>query len=234
MVHLVAENLVGGYGSVDILHGCSVTAARGQIVVVVGPNGSGKSTTLRAIFGLLPRATGSVELEGRSIMTLPPQERVRAGLSLVPQVRNVFPGLTVAENLEIGALSIDTDTDGSLARVFDQFPDLRHRLAQRAGELSGGLRQQVAIGRALMTQPSVLLLDEPTAGLAPIVVDQFLQMIVDIAASGIAIVMVEQNARKALAIADHGVVLVRGRNRYSGTGPALLADPEVRQAFLGG
>lgn len=202
--------------------------------MVVGPNGAGKSTAMKAMFGLLDIREGSVELDGREISRLPPQERVGLGMGFVPQNANVFTSMTVEENLEMGAFIRKDDFRPTMEQVFSLFPVLGEKRSQPAGELSGGQRQQVAVGRALMTQPSVLMLDEPTAGVSPIVMDELFDRIIEIAKTGIAILMVEQNARQALEIADRGFVLVQGQNRYTDTGEALLADPEVRKSFLGG
>ncbi|HRO10296.1 ABC transporter ATP-binding protein [Amaricoccus sp.] len=235
MTFLVAEEMTGGYGNgPDILHACTIAVDRGEIAVIVGPNGAGKSTAMKAVFGMLPLRSGRVLLDGRDITTLSPQERVHAGMGFVPQVANVFVSMTVEENLEMGAYIRDDDFSGTMEQVFALFPILRQKRRQPAGELSGGQRQQVAVGRALMTKPTLLMLDEPTAGVSPIVMDELFDKILEVAATGIAILMVEQNARQALNIADHGYVLVQGRNRYTDTGEALLADPEVRRTFLGG
>ena len=234
MTFLAGEAMTGGYGAADILHACTITVDRGEIAVIVGPNGAGKSTAMKAVFGMLPLRGGRVTLDGRDITKLTPQERVRAGMGFVPQTSNVFVSLTVEENLEMGAYIREDDFSGTMEQVFELFPILRQKRRQPAGELSGGQRQQVAVGRALMTQPQLLMLDEPTAGVSPIVMDELFDKILDVAATGIAILMVEQNARQALAIADRGYVLVQGRNRYTDTGEALLADPDVRRTFLGG
>ncbi len=234
MSFLQGESLYGGYGGADILHGCSIAVNKGEVAVVVGPNGAGKSTAMKAMFGMLDLREGSVELDGQDISSLPPQERVTLGMGFVPQNANVFTSMTVEENLEMGAFIRRDDFRPTLEQVFSLFPVLAEKRSQPAGELSGGQRQQVAVGRALMTQPSVLMLDEPTAGVSPIVMDELFDRIIEIAKTGIAILMVEQNARQALEIADRGFVLVQGRNRYTDTGEALLADPEVRKSFLGG
>lgn len=234
MSFLQGEGLYGGYGGADILHGCSIGVNKGEVTVVVGPNGAGKSTAMKAMFGLLDIREGSVELDGREISRLPPQERVGLGMGFVPQNANVFTSMTVEENLEMGAFIRQDDFGPTMEQVFSLFPVLGEKRSQPAGELSGGQRQQVAVGRALMTQPSVLMLDEPTAGVSPIVMDELFDRIIEIAKTGIAILMVEQNARQALEIADRGFVLVQGQNRYTDTGEALLADPEVRKSFLGG
>ncbi len=235
MKFLSALNMTGGYGSgADIIHGCDITVEKGEIAVVVGPNGAGKSTAMKAVFGMLNLREGSVTLDGEDITALAPQERVAIGMGFVPQTRNVFVSLTVEENLEMGAYICDYDISENLEQVYELFPVLKEKRNQPAGELSGGQRQQVAVGRALMTQPKLLMLDEPTAGVSPIVMDELFDRILEIAKTGIAILMVEQNARQALEIADHGFVLVQGSNRFTDTGQALLADPEVRRSFLGG
>jgi branched-chain amino acid transport system ATP-binding protein len=234
MSFLSATGMTGGYGGVDIIHGCDITVERGEIAVVVGPNGAGKSTAMKAVFGMLALRAGSVVLDGRDITRLAPQQRVRQGMGFVPQNRNVFVSLTVEENLEMGAFIRDDDISATKEQVFELFPVLAEKRNQPAGELSGGQRQQVAVGRALMTQPKLLMLDEPTAGVSPVVMDDLFDRIVEIARTGIAILMVEQNARQALEIADHGFVLVQGRNRFTDTGEALLANEEVRRSFLGG
>ena len=202
--------------------------------MVVGPNGAGKSTAMKAMFGMLGLREGRVLLEGEDISRLKPQERVLRGMGFVPQTQNVFTSMTVEENLEMGAFIRRDDIAGTMQQVFDLFPILHEKRAQPAGELSGGQRQQVAVGRALMTQPKILMLDEPTAGVSPIVMDELFDRIIEVAQTGIAILMVEQNAKQALNIADRGYVLVQGRNAYTDTGAALMADPEVRRAFLGG
>jgi branched-chain amino acid transport system ATP-binding protein len=226
--------MTGGYGAADILHACTIAVDKGEIAVIVGPNGAGKSTAMKAVFGMLGLRSGRVTLDGRDITALSPQQRVHAGMGFVPQTSNVFVSLTVEENLEMGAYIREDDFAETMEQVFALFPILRQKRRQPAGELSGGQRQQVAVGRALMTRPRLLMLDEPTAGVSPIVMDELFDKILEVAATGIAILMVEQNARQALAIADRGYVLVQGRNRYTDTGEALLADPEVRRTFLGG
>lgn len=233
-VYLSATDMTGGYGKADILHSCELTVDKGQIAVIVGPNGAGKSTAMKAVFGMLPLREGRVTLDGQDITSLSPQERVRKGMGFVPQVNNVFPSMSVEENLEMGAFIRDDDFNATMEQVFELFPVLKDKRRQAAGELSGGQRQQVAVGRALMTRPQLLMLDEPTAGVSPIVMDELFDRIIEIARTGISILMVEQNARQALGIADIGYVLVQGRNRYTDTGEALLADPEVRRTFLGG
>ena len=234
MSYLVGEAMTGGYGDADILHDCTIGVDEGEIAVVVGPNGAGKSTAMKAVFGMLGLRSGRVLMNGEDITALKPQERVRKGMGFVPQTNNVFPSLTVLENLEMGAFVRADDVADTLSQVLELFPVLNEKADQPAGELSGGQRQQVAVGRALMTQPKVLMLDEPTAGVSPIVMDELFDRIIEVARTGIAILMVEQNAKQALHIADKGFVLVQGRNRYTDTGQALLADNDVRKAFLGG
>ena len=234
MHYLVGEAMTGGYGDADILHDCTIGVDKGEIAVVVGPNGAGKSTAMKAVFGMLSLRSGRVMMDGEDITALKPQERVLKGMGFVPQTNNVFPSLSVLENLEMGAFVREDSFADTLAQVFDLFPVLKEKADQPAGELSGGQRQQVAVGRALMTRPQVLMLDEPTAGVSPIVMDELFDRIIEVARTGIAILMVEQNAKQALHIADKGFVLVQGRNRYTDTGQALLADNDVRKAFLGG
>ena len=231
---LIGDAMTGGYGPVDILHSCTIAVEKGEIAVIVGPNGAGKSTAMKAVFGMLKLRGGHVRLNGEDISALSPQERVRKGMGFVPQVNNVFPSMSVEENLEMGAFIRTDNFRDTMEQVYDLFPILKDKRRQPAGELSGGQRQQVAVGRALMTQPKVLMLDEPTAGVSPIVMDELFDRIIEVARTGISILMVEQNARQALEIADIGYVLVQGANAYTDTGPALLADPEVRRTFLGG
>jgi branched-chain amino acid transport system ATP-binding protein len=231
---LVASSMRGGYGAADILQDCSISVDRGQVAVIVGPNGAGKSTAIKAIFGMLSLREGDVQLDGKSIQSLPPQARVQAGMGMVPQTNNVFTGMSVQENLEMGAFLRADGGAGVIDQVYALFPAIADKRHQQAGELSGGQRQQVAVGRALMTEPSLLILDEPTAGVSPIVMDELFDRILEIAKTGVAILMVEQNARQALEIADIGYVLVQGQNRFTDTGAALLADGEVRATFLGG
>lgn len=231
---LIGENMTGGYGPVDILHNCTIAVEKGQIAVIVGPNGAGKSTAMKAVFGMLNLRGGRVMLDGEDITKLSPQARVRKGMGFVPQTSNIFTSMTVEENLEMGAFIRTDDIKDTMAQIYDLFPILKQKRYQAAGELSGGQRQQVAVGRALMTQPKVLMLDEPTAGVSPIVMDELFDRIIEVARTGISILMVEQNARQALDIADKGYVLVQGANRFTDTGQALLADPEVRRSFLGG
>ncbi|MFN6924114.1 MAG: ABC transporter ATP-binding protein [Tabrizicola sp.] len=231
---LIGEAMTGGYGAVDILHGCTIAVEKGEIAVIVGPNGAGKSTAMKAVFGMLKLRGGHVKLDGEDITALTPQARVAKGMAFVPQTHNIFTSMTVEENLEMGAFLRRDDIQATMEQVYGLFPILKTKRHQAAGELSGGQRQQVAVGRALMTQPKVLMLDEPTAGVSPIVMDELFDRIIEVARTGISILMVEQNARQALEIADKGYVLVQGRNRFTDTGKALMADPEVRRSFLGG
>ena len=232
---LIGDAMTGGYGAgPDILHSCTIAVDPGQIAVIVGPNGAGKSTGMKAVFGMLNLREGSVRLDGEDITHLTPQERVVKGMGFVPQTQNIFTSMSVEENLEMGAFIRRDNIRETMEQVYDLFPILRDKRHQAAGELSGGQRQQVAVGRALMTKPKVLMLDEPTAGVNPIVMDELFDRIIEVAHTGIPILMVEQNARQALEIADRGYVLVQGRNAYTGSGQELLADPEVRKSFLGG
>lgn len=227
--------MTGGYGrGPDILHSCTIAVNPGEIAVIVGPNGAGKSTAMKAVFGMLNVRSGSVRLAGEDITGLSPQERVLKGMGFVPQVRNIFPSMTVEENLEMGAFIRTDDFKDTMEQVYSLFPILRDKRYQAAGELSGGQRQQVAVGRALMTQPKVLLLDEPTAGVSPVVMDELFDRIIEVSRTGIPILMVEQNAKQALEIADRAYVLVQGANAHTGTGQEMLNDPVVRRSFLGG
>jgi ABC-type branched-subunit amino acid transport system ATPase component len=234
-VVLAAEGLVGGYvPEVDILRGCTLTAAKGEMVVVIGPNGAGKSTLAKAIFGLVRLREGRVTLRGKDITGAHTHEITAQGMSYVPQVSNVFPSLTVQENLEVGGVLRRRQTRERMDAMMTLLPRLGERRRQRAGTLSGGERQMLAMARALMPEPTVLLLDEPSAGLAPRAVGEVLETVADINDSGVTIVIIEQNARRALALADRGYVLEGGRNRFEGTGDSLLADPQVAELYLGG
>jgi len=228
------ENLVGGYGGENILNDCSVSVNKGEISVIVGPNGAGKSTAMKAMLGMLKLNQGKVFLDGKDISNFSPQDRVASGISFVPQTMNIFNELTVRENLEMGAFLREDDLDETFEEMYSLFPILHEKKEQMAGELSGGQRQQVAVGRALMTKPNVLMLDEPTAGVSPVVMDELFDKIIDIKKTGVAIIIVEQNAKQALNIADFGYVLVAGKNKFTGKGSELLNDADVRKAFLGG
>jgi len=226
--------MTGGYGGPDIINSCSINVNKGEIVTILGPNGAGKSTAMKALLGMLNLRQGNVTFDNKDISNLSPQDRVRKGIAFVPQTKNVFTGMSVEENLEMGAFIRDESFQDTLNEIYKLFPILKEKRKQFAGQLSGGQRQQVALGRALMIRPSVLMLDEPTAGVSPMVMDELFDHIIKVRESGVAILMVEQNARQALNIADRGYVLVTGENKFSGTGKELLNDPEVRRSFLGG
>ena len=231
---LHAKNMVGGYGETTILNRCSISVKEGEITVIVGPNGAGKSTAMKAIFGMLNLRKGNVFFDNEDITYLSPQDRVKKGMGFVPQTNNVFTSMTVLENLEIGGFTSLDKMTSNIEEIFNLFPILAEKQNQIVGELSGGQRQQVAVGRALMTNPKLLMLDEPTAGVSPIVVKELFEKIINIAKAGIAILMVEQNAKQALEISDNGFVLVQGENKFTDKGSTLLANKEVRKAFLGG
>ena len=234
MAFFEGKGMTGGYGEgPDIITSCSVNVNKGEIVAILGPNGAGKSTAMKAMLGLLNLKSGTVMIDGKNISNLSPQDRVKQGISFVPQTRNVFTGLSVRENLEMGAYLRNEDLDKVIEEIYELFPILKEKKSQLVGELSGGQRQQVALGRALMIKPSVLMLDEPTAGVSPIVMDELFDHIIKVKETNVAILMVEQNAKQALSISDRGYVLVTGENKFSGTGKELLNDPEVRRSFLG-
>ena len=227
--------MTGGYDNgPDIISSCSVNVNQGEIVSILGPNGAGKSTAMKAMLGLLNLKSGKVIIDGKDISHLNPQDRVKQGISFVPQTKNVFSGMSVEENLEMGAYLRNDNYQTIIDEIYNLFPILREKKNQLVGELSGGQRQQVALGRALMIKPTVLMLDEPTAGVSPIVMDELFDHIIKVKKTNVAILMVEQNAKQALNISDRGYVLVTGENRYSGTGKELLNDSRVRSSFLGG
>ena len=235
MAYFEGSMMTAGYGDgPDIINSCTITANKGEIVAILGPNGAGKSTAMKAMLGLLNLKSGSVTLNGEDISKINPQDRVKKGISFVPQTRNVFAELTVRENLEIGGFLTEGSLDNKIESIYNLFPILNEKNSQIVGQLSGGQRQQVALGRALMSDPSVLMLDEPTAGVSPIVMDELFEHIIKVKKTNVAILMVEQNAKQALNISDRGYVLVTGENRFSGTGKELLNDPRVRRSFLGG
>lgn len=231
---LEISGLYGGYGGADILKGVDMRVEEGEIVVIVGPNGAGKSTAMKALFGLITVRSGTITFDGLDITHYRSDRLARLGVGYVPQENNVFPSLTVHENLEMGAFIRRDDFSGQLERVYEIFPPLREKRTQRAGALSGGQRQMVAMGRALMLEPRVMLLDEPTAGLSPAFTELIFEKIIEINRTGVSVLMVEQNARAALAIAHRGYVLALGANRYEDTGANLLANREVAEMFLGG
>ena len=234
MAFFEGSNMTAGYGDgPDIINSCSINVNRGEIVAILGPNGAGKSTAMRAMLGLLKLKSGSVTIDGKDISKMSPQDRVKSGISFVPQTKNVFAELTVKENLEVGAFLRKDDVKEVVEKIFQLFPILKEKSSQVVGQLSGGQRQQVALGRALMINPSVLMLDEPTAGVSPIVMDELFEHIIKVKNTNVGIIMVEQNAKQALSISDRGYVLVTGENKFEGSGIELLNDPEVRRSFLG-
>ena len=234
MAFFEGNKMTAGYGDgPDIIRSCTIKVDKGEIVAILGPNGAGKSTAMKAMLGLLNLKSGLVSIDGNDISILSPQDRVRKGISFVPQSKNVFAELTVRENLEVGAFLRKDDIEKVIEEIYELFPILNEKKSQVVGQLSGGQRQQVALGRALMIRPSVLMLDEPTAGVSPIVMDELFQHILKVKETNVAIIMVEQNAKQALSISDRGYVLVTGENKFEGSGNELLNDPEVRRSFLG-
>ena len=234
MISLEGKNLTAGYGGVDIIKNINLQVKQGEIAVIVGPNGAGKSTAMKALLGMLKLSDGSVKFAQDDITSMLPQDRVNLGIAFVPQTQNVFTGMSVEENLEMGGFIRDDDISLTIEDIYNLFPILKEKRNQNAGELSGGQRQQVAFGRALMTKPKILMLDEPTAGVSPIVMDELFSRIIEVGKTGVGILMVEQNAKQALNIADRGYVLVNGKNSREGSGQDLLNNPEVRTSFLGG
>ena len=233
-MYFIAKNLTGGYGEVKVIENCEFNVNKGEIVSILGPNGAGKSSAMKAILGMLKLDSGNVILDGKDISNLSTQERIKLGISFVPQVNNIFSELTVKENLEMGAFTSSNNIEEKINSMYDLFPAINEKKNQLAGELSGGQRQQVAIARALMNNPSILMLDEPTAGVSPVVMQEIFHHIVRIKEKNIAILMVEQNASQALNISDRGYILVTGQNAYHGTGKELLSDQEIKKTFLGG
>ena len=234
MISMIGNNLTAGYGGVDIIKNITLEVKQGEIVVIVGPNGAGKSTAMKALLGMLKLSDGSVSYAEDDISNMLPQDRVNLGIAFVPQTNNVFAGMTVEENLEMGGFIRTDDIQHTIEDIYNLFPILKEKRNQNAGELSGGQRQQVAFGRALMTKPKILMLDEPTAGVSPIVMDELFTRIIEVGKTGVGILMVEQNAKQALSIADRGYVLVNGKNSREGSGQDLLNNAEVRKSFLGG
>ena len=234
MISLIGKDITAGYGGVDIIKNVNLYVNEGEIVVIVGPNGAGKSTVMKSILGMLNLSSGSVDFSGKVITNMLPQDRVSLGIAFVPQTQNVFTGMTVQENLEMGAFLRQDNITDTIDQIYELFPVLKEKRNQSVGELSGGQRQQVAFGRALMTMPKILMLDEPTAGVSPIVMDDLFSRIIEVGKTGVGILMVEQNAKQALSIANRGYVMVNGVNRIEGTGQELLNNPDVRKSFLGG
>ena len=234
MISLIGKDITAGYGGVDIIKNVNLYVNEGEIVVIVGPNGAGKSTVMKSILGMLNLSSGSVDFSGKVITNMLPQDRVSLGIAFVPQTQNVFTGMTVQENLEMGAFLRQDNITDTIDQIYELFPVLKEKRNQSVGELSGGQRQQVAFGRALMTMPKILMLDEPTAGVSPIVMDDLFSRIIEVGKTGVGILMVEQNAKQALGIANRGYVMVNGENRIEGTGQELFNNPDVRKSFLGG
>ena len=234
MISLIGKDITAGYGGVDIIKNVNLYVNEGEIVVIVGPNGAGKSTVMKSILGMLNLSSGSVDFSGKVITNMLPQDRVSLGIAFVPQTQNVFTGMTVQENLEMGAFLRQDNITDTIDQIYELFPVLKEKRNLSVGELSGGQRQQVAFGRALMTLPKILMLDEPTAGVSPIVMDDLFSRIIEVGKTGVGILMVEQNAKQALGIANRGYVMVNGENRIEGTGQELLNNPDVRKSFLGG
>ena len=234
MISLIGKDITAGYGGVDIIKNVNLYVNEGEIVVIVGPNGAGKSTVMKSMLGMLKLSSGSVDFSGKIITDMLPQDRVSLGIAFVPQTQNVFTGMTVQENLEMGAFLRQDNITDTIDQIYELFPVLKEKRNQSVGELSGGQRQQVAFGRALMTMPKILMLDEPTAGVSPIVMDDLFSRIIEVGKTGVGILMVEQNAKQALGIASRGYVMVNGENRIEGTGQELLNNPDVRKSFLGG
>tara|TARA_B100000686_G_scaffold334749_1_gene402427 strand:- start:1012 stop:1716 length:705 start_codon:yes stop_codon:yes gene_type:complete len=228
------NNMTAGYGGADIIKNCNIEVKEGEIVVVIGPNGAGKSTAMKSMLGMLKLNNGIVKFNNNEITNMLPQDRVKLGIAFVPQSKNVFTGMSVEENLEMGAFLREDNINDTIEQIYDLFPVLKEKKNQNVGELSGGQRQQVAFGRALMTKPKILMLDEPTAGVSPIVMNDLFSRIIEVGKTGVGILMVEQNAKQALSIADRGYVLVNGENRIDGPGKDLLNNPDVKKSFLGG
>ena len=234
MISLIGKNLTAGYGGVDIINNINLSVKEGEITVIVGPNGAGKSTVMKSLLGMLNLTQGNVIFSDNEITQMLPQDRVKLGIAFVPQNQNVFTGMSVEENLEMGGFLRKDNILKTIDEIYQLFPVLKEKRNQNVGELSGGQRQQVAFGRALMTKPKILMLDEPTAGVSPIVMDELFSRIIEVGKTGVGILMVEQNAKQALAIAHRGYVLVNGKNNREGSGNELLNNPEVRKSFLGG
>ena len=234
MALLTVDGITAGYGEMDILHEVSIHLEEGEIVSLIGPNGAGKSTVMKTVFGLIKPRLGKITLRNEDLTARSPDQIVHLGMCYVPQTENVFPSLTVKENLEMGAFINNEHINEQILEMFNLFPDLKKFERKKAGDLSGGQRQMVAMARSLMLRPTVLLLDEPSAGLSPLLVDMIFDKIIEINKTGVSILMVEQNAKQALRLSDRGYVLATGRNRFEGTGSDLLHDEEVARLYLGG